>query len=687
MENRRILIIDDDREIWQAYRDVLTNPNGTTLTNKIGTLLEGRQRGTNLPEFTLSFAGQGQDGLRLAEEALAAGHPFAAAFIDIRMPPGWDGMETARRIRQADPEVEMVIVTAYSDRSRYEIVEAVGAPDKLLFLRKPFDPEELYQLALSLTTKWNIARREQESRRALESSETRFRNLVETSSDWVWETDAAGVFTYCSPVCEMIYGYRPEHLLGREMAFLAADSEEEQRLAAMIRRHAEDVAPFQAWEHRCRRKDGGEVIVESSAMPVVDDSGVVVGFRGIDRDITERRQQEEERRQLEARLNQAQKMEAIGTLAGGIAHDLNNILTPILGYAEMAIHQTRGDRGLNDKLRVIHQAALKGAGLIRQILAFSRRQPLVKQVLDINKRITENFAILRRLIREDIELRLDLEEDPWPIYADANQVEQILINLLANARDAVAGEGRITVRTRNMSLAEGEIEDVDHRPVTGDYVLLQVLDNGCGMDEATRRRIFEPFFTTKQVGKGTGLGLATVYGIVRQHEGHVHLASRPGEGTTFSIYFRRCRQPAGATTAEDAAVTDAAAGNETILVAEDDETVLAFVCATLEQLGYRVIAAANGVKAVDAFARAGRIDLLLTDIVMPGMGGNAVAARLRQAQPGLPVIYMSGYPCDEATRALLDATNTTFLAKPFLPAALARTIREALDHASAPDQR
>ncbi len=679
MENRRILVIDDDREIWQAYEDVLTRPNGGAVTDAIGKLLGGQPHEPNLPEFALSFAGQGQEGLHLAEEALAQGSPFAVAFIDIRMPPGWDGMETASRIRRIDPNVELVIVTAYSDRSRYEIVEAVGAPDKLLFLRKPFDPEELYQLALSLTAKWNIAKREQESRRALESSEARFRNLVETSSDWVWEIDATGVFTYCSPVCEMIYGYRPETLLGRDMAFLAADTEEAQRLESMIRRHAKDILPFQAWEHRCRRKDGEVVIVESSAMPVVNDSGVVVGFRGIDRDITERRRHEEERRQLESRLSQAQKMEAIGTLAGGIAHDLNNILTPILGYAEMAIHQTQGDKGLNDKLRIIHQAALKGAGLIRQILAFSRRQPLVKQVIDINQRIKENFTILRRLIREDIELRLELADQPWPICADVNQLEQILINLLANARDAVDEAGKITIRTQNVTVAQGELEDEDHQPMRGDYVLLEVQDNGCGMEEATRRRIFEPFFTTKQVGKGTGLGLATVYGIVRQHGGHVRLTSRPGEGTTFSIYFRRCQQDTDDTTADNLVEASVAGGNETILVAEDDETVLAFVSATLEQLGYRVIAAANGVEAVNAFTRAGRIDLLLADMVMPGMGGSAVAARLRQAQPGLPVVYMSGYPCDEATRALLDAANTTFLAKPFLPAALARTIREALD--------
>ncbi|HHK60277.1 MAG TPA: response regulator, partial [Desulfobacterales bacterium] len=186
MENRRILVIDDDREIWQAYEDVLTRPNGGAVTDAIGKLLGGQPHEPNLPEFALSFAGQGQEGLHLAEEALAQGSPFAVAFIDIRMPPGWDGMETASRIRRIDPNVELVIVTAYSDRSRYEIVEAVGAPDKLLFLRKPFDPEELYQLALSLTAKWNIAKREQESRRALESSEARFRNLVETSSDWVW---------------------------------------------------------------------------------------------------------------------------------------------------------------------------------------------------------------------------------------------------------------------------------------------------------------------------------------------------------------------------------------------------------------------------------------------------------------------------------------------------------------------
>ncbi len=678
MQNRRILVIDDDREIWQAYRDVLAGGDKGGLTDRIRDLLqEDDGRKNDDPVFELKFADQGRDGFELVRQALAGGHPFAVAFIDVRMPPGWDGMETALRIRQIDPEVEIVIVTAYSDRSRREIVKTVGTPEKLLFLRKPFDPEELYQLALCLSTKWNLARQEQASKRALKASEARFRSLVETSSDWVWEMDATGVFTYCSPICEVIYGYRPEELIGRKVDMLASDDDEAQRVQAFIARHAADPQPFEPYERRCRRKDGSEIFIETSGVPVIDDYGTVIGFRGIDRDITERRRNEEERRQLEMQLNQTQKMEAIGTLAGGIAHDLNNILTPILGYSEMSLEETTDNQVLHEQFQIIHQSATKAASLIRQILTFSRRQPLLFQPVNLNERIRESFKILRRLIPENIDLELDLAENLWLTTADANQLEQILINLLVNARDAIKDNGHVTIRTQNVSLTPDEAKDVDHQPMVGDYVVLQVEDNGCGMDEATRTRIFDPFFTTKEIGKGTGMGLATVYGIVRRHQGHVRLESQPGQGTTFSIYLRRSRQPTE--TEQPTVAPPTTGGTETILVAEDDDTVRTFIVTSLERLGYRVVAAATGLEAMELFTKSDTIDLLLTDMVLPGIGGRALVDRCRETKPFLPVVYMSGYPFEDASKALLAAKNTAFLAKPFTPEVLGRNIREILD--------
>jgi two-component system, cell cycle sensor histidine kinase and response regulator CckA len=684
-DNDRVLIIDDDPEIQSAYRLVLDAGNGdrTDSRTKLARLLtvDRTNKPQPLPRFDLDFASQGPDGVGLAARALEKERPFAVAFIDIRMPPGFDGMETAARIRRIDPDIELVIVTAYSDRSRDEIVQTVGSPEKLLFLRKPFDPEELLQMALSLTAKWNLARQAEVHKAALVESEARFRTLVETTSDWVWETDAQGRFTYCSPLCETIYGYRPEELVDRSMFDLLVHPEEKAESRALFDRCAEAVEGFHNIERRSLTKEDRRVIhIESSGMPVVSEDGRVTGFRGIDRDITGRKTNEMERRELEAQYRQSQKLEALGTLAGGIAHDLNNVLTPIMGGAQLSLMKLDAAHPIYDNLKTIEAGAQKAAELIHQILAFSRKQVIATQPLNLTRLITDFSGMLRRLIREDIQLTFALDDQLWLIEADRNQMEQILINLVINAMDAVAESGQISIHTANQAVSQQALLPTGSRLLPGRYVVLSVRDNGMGMEPTTMARIFDPFFTTKEEGRGTGLGLSTIYGIVKQHGGEIRVESAPGQGTRFDIFFRRSQGSVAACETDDPQVVDG--GRETILLVEDNEDVRDMARSCLKHYGYRVIEATNGTEALRIFKELeGRIDLLFTDVVMPTMGGQSLAESIRTQNSELPVLFMSGHPFDINTKKLAAMDGNDFIQKPFKPPDMAQKIRDMLDKA------
>ncbi len=798
-DNRRILVIDDDREIWLSYQKVLLPAGDNSPGKQMARLLgRGKERTAGTPTFELLFAPQGKEGFAMVEDALRLDEPFALIFVDIRMPPGWDGMETAAKIRAIDPNVEIVIVTAYSDRSQEEIVQVVGAPDKLLFFRKPFDADELQQIAISLTAKWNLSRLEEEQRRdlqtvlqttpaaiftvdgvgtvlswnpaaeqitgytageiigghcpfdghlmprachtcllndaldgdaaktrevgfvdksgckrtilirlskvfdrkgqfvkavesfwditvlketeiALHDSEDRFRALVETISDLVWEVDREGRFTYCSPVCGTIYGYRPEELVGQKIFEALSMAEEVEHLEQLFQGCARRRQGFQTVVRRCRRKDGQLVYVETSAVPVIDGMGRLLGLRGIDRDITARKKNEEERARLEEQYRQSQKMESLGTLAGGIAHDLNNVLTPIIGNAELALLLLRVDNHpAVQKVEDILKCSDRAAELIRKILAFSRKQVLRPTVLDLNVLVADLTKLLRRLIREDIRMEVDLAEDLLSVSGDQGQMEQILMNLVVNAGDAVTGDGRIVVRTRNETVVPGTIADVDGKALSGTFVVLSVSDNGSGMDQETLARIFEPFFTTKDVGKGTGMGLSTVYGIVQQHGGHLRIETALGKGTTFFVYLAGSRR--AVTLPEREAPSASLSGSETVLLAEDDVGVRSVTALTLREFGYRVLEAADGQQALTVFVEAGgAVDLLITDVIMPGIHGDEVARQLRHDHPELPVLYISGHTFDMSAKELARDSNSVFMQKPFRQGALVRAVRELLD--------
>jgi len=380
-------------------------------------------------------------------------------------------------------------------------------------------------------------------------------------------------------------------------------------------------------------------------------------------------------RELEAQLRQAQKMEAVGQLAGGVAHDFNNLLTIIDVHAELALEDLDETNGLRADLLEVKKASARAAGLTRQLLAFSRKQLLQPERLPLNAVVDGVAPMLRRLIGEDIAVIARLDPDCGSVFADPGQLEQVVINLAVNARDAMLGGGMLTIDTSNAAVDERSADE--HAAMRGRYVCLTVADTGCGISPEVEERIFEPFFTTKPAGQGTGLGLSTVYGIVRQSGGHILVDSEPGQGTSFRVYLPLAEETTPARLAGSER-TSCPCGTETVLVVEDEDAVRVLARRILERQGYTVLDACNGRDAVAIAARGGRIDLVLTDMVMPGMNGRALAEALAVSRPSLPVLYMSGYTDDEIVRRGLLAAGGGLLQKPFTVDSLARAVRTAL---------
>jgi signal transduction histidine kinase/CheY-like chemotaxis protein len=417
-------------------------------------------------------------------------------------------------------------------------------------------------------------------------------------------------------------------------------------------------------------KDGRRVAVEVSTM-LLYQGGQPVAVQGIARDITERRQ-------LEEQLRQALKMEAIGRLAGGIAHDFNNILTVISGYSDLALRQINPGSDLSNKIKAVRKASQKATTLTQQLLAFSRKQILQPRVFNLNATITDIEMMLRRLIGEDIELITSLDQSLGQVKADPGQIEQLIMNLAINARDAMPAGGKLIIETGGVRLDE-EYASRHTCVRPGDYVMLAFSDNGSGMDVSTQAHIFEPFFTTKEAGKGTGLGLSTVYGIVKQSGGHVWVYSEVGQGTSFKIYLPRVDLVVPKTDPHDDAV-GLPPGRETILLVEDEEMIRAISREMLEMLGYRVLEAATGAAALSLSEEfRGEIDLLLTDVVMPGMSGSQLAERLVINRPSMKVLYTSGYTDEAIVQHGVLEEGTAFLQKPFSVESLARKVRSALN--------
>jgi signal transduction histidine kinase/ActR/RegA family two-component response regulator len=428
-----------------------------------------------------------------------------------------------------------------------------------------------------------------------------------------------------------------------------------------------------------RRKDGVDIPVEINLQSVVVDAGPP-RLIAIARDITERKRMEMALQTAQGQVRQMQKMEALSRLAGGIAHDFNNLLTIILSQSELLL-MALADRepALRRDVEEIHQAVRRGTALTRQLLTLSRRQPLLPQVLDLARLVADLAPMLHRVLGEQITLAVHTDSPGCSIMADPGQIEQVLLNLVINARDAMPEGGRLTLTVTGADLDESAAQNHPGLP-PGRYVGLTVSDTGSGMDEETQRHLFEPFFTTKEKGKGTGLGLATVFGIVTQSGGHIACSSAPGQGTTFTLDFPCLGERAVALSEPTPASTKPAPGTETILLVEDDDAVRHATLRILCQAGYTVLDTASPLEALRLLEHHPTISLLLTDVVMPQMAGDELARRVKALHPAIPVIHMSGYT---ATAQLHDGrlpSSDAFLAKPFTADALLRAIREVLDN-------
>jgi PAS domain S-box-containing protein len=511
----------------------------------------------------------------------------------------------------------------------------------------------------------------------LRESEERFRQLTDNIQEVFWMTDPGkNQMLYVSPAYEKIWGRSPDTLYADARTWLDAihpeDRERVLHAAAAVSRQA--TGDYDE-EYRIVRFDASERWIHDRAFPVRNELGQVYRIVGVAEDVTARHAAEEERRQLVQQFQQSQKLEAIGRLAGGVAHDFNNMLGVILGNVELALKNP--ERSLEKRLQEIHAAATRSADLTRQLLAFSRRQAIAPRRLVLNRQLEGMERLLRRIIGEDIELRLELDSEPWPVSMDPTQIDQVLANLAVNARDAMPDGGSLTIETANVTLDEAQCR-LHPDANAGDHVMLAVSDSGVGMDGPTLQRAFEPFFTTKPEGEGTGLGLATVYGIARQNGGWVNLYSELGRGTTVKLYLPRDRGPQEAP-AVTSAPRERVAREGVVLLVEDEDSLREVGRELLVELGYTVLAAGSAAEALELCrSRSGPIDLLLTDVVMPSMNGKELAEQVRSLKPGIRVIYMSGYTAKAVEhRGVLDP-GIPFLQKPFSLDTLESKVREIL---------
>jgi PAS domain S-box-containing protein len=934
-KNRKILVIDDNRAIHDDFRKIFCPDSmaAATLDKTEKELFGKRPNLTRQIRYEIDSAYQGQEGVMLVKKAFEEGRPYAMAFVDVRMPPGWDGVETTQKMLAIDPDIQIVICTAYADYSWEELCEKIGNRDGLLILKKPFDNVEALQLARALTEKWWLL---QQSRQKMEELESRVaertrelewktafleaqvnssldgilvvdqnqhsalqnqrfidlfkipRRIAEEKSDknrlqWVtdcvknpeqflqkvlhlyahpdeisrdeielkdgtildrysspvvgqdqkyygriWSfrdmterkrveqqlrvqttalnaaanaimiTDHNGTIQSVNPAFTALTGYGAEEVLGQNPRILKSGNQNE----AFYRNLWQTISSGRVWsgELTNRRKDGSFYVEEMTITPLRNAGGVIARYIAIKQDISERKRVEEalresqqmiegiinaipvrvfwkdrnliylgcnavfardagfadpkdligkddcqmvwrdqaekyrrddrqviesgcskllieeaqttpegntitlltskmplrsskgeisgllgtylditERKRLEAQLFQSQKMETVGKLAGGIAHEFNSILTAIIGQSELLLKDLPPGNPLCQNATEISKAAERAATLTRQLLAYGRKQMLQLEALDLDSIVASMEGTLRHLLGGGTELHIAACAGLKAVKADAGQIEQVIMNMALNAYDAMPNGGQLTLETANISFDQESVgRDPELKP--GDYVMLAITDTGAGMTEEVKARVFEPFFTTKDVGQGTGLGLSTCYGIVKQSGGHISVYSEPGRGATFKIYLPQVE----AQTKIPLRRPDLPAlpsGTETILLVEDDPALREMAATLLKRLGYTVLAAANGIEALSLKQQhdTGHIDLLFTDVVMPHMSGKELADRVRALFPHTRILFTSAYTENAIVHQGVLEKGVALLQKPFTPSALARKLREVLD--------
>jgi len=625
--------------------------------------------------YTFQIAVTGEEAL-----AIVARQPPDLVLLDIVM-PGMGGYEVAKRLKAnpATRSIPLIIVSALEDREARMLALSAGAED---FLARPVDASELRVrvrnlLRLKACSDYHeryVERLEMEVglRTAdLAASERLYRSTFDAAPLGIAHVSLDGRWQRVNQHLGDMLGYSPHELLGSTVQDQVR-SEEQGGDAEILRKMASGaLSRHVVDERRYRRRDGRFVWVRVNMSVHREADGRAQFFIVVFEDITERRA-------LEARVRQANKMDAVGQLASGIAHDFNNLLSVILSYGELLTADLKEGDPMRDELEEIRAAGLRAAALTKQLLAFSRQQPLAPRIVNLGEVIAGMEKMLRRLIGEDIVLTA-IVGHTGQIMVDSGQMEQVIMNLVVNARDALPQGGHLTIETGDVVLDDAYARE--HAEVTpGPHVMLAVSDTGVGMDTVTQARIFEPFFTTKEAGKGTGLGLATVFGIVRQSGGTIWLYSEPGVGTTFKVYFPRAEGLQLARAPSAPPDVRSLRGTETILLVEDEEQVRVLVAAILRRYGYHVLDAQSG---GDAFLlceqHGATIHLLLTDVVMPRMSGRQLAERLLVVRPEMKVVYMSGYTNDAVVRHGILNSTIAFVQKPITPEALVRKVRDTLD--------
>ncbi len=686
--NSRILVVDDNRAIHADFRKILCPVNGTELESMEAALFEGPAASLK-PAYEIDSAYQGQEGLALVEKAQEEGRPYALAFMDVRMPPGWDGVETTARIWQVCPDTQIILCTAYSDYSWEEVIAKLSYPDRLVILKKPFDMVEVLQLAAAMTEKYRLAlearvkmdlletKVEQRTRvlkqtnehlqteiwerqkaaEALRESEDRYQLLFRENPLPMWVIDIETLrFLAVNQAAIQGYGYAEKELLAMTVKELHCAEDlpvlEKRLSGANVR------IPSNCFISRHRKKDGSVIAVEISSRLIRFDGREAK--LALANDITERQK-------LEAQFLRAQRIEGIGTLATGMAHDLNNILAPILisaGTLRWALTPEEQEKAINR----IEVSVKRGAGVIQQVLTFGRGLNGERVAIHAGEVIEEVARVAGRTFPKDIIVSSQVEAGLWTVMGDRTQIHQVLLNLCVNARDAMPRGGRLSLRARNVMLTEARPAlPAPARP--GPYLLLQVSDTGCGIAPEDRERIFDPFFTTKEIGKGTGLGLSTVLGIVKSHQGAVMVESELGQGTTFRALLPALPEAVQSTAPYTPPELPRGDG-EAVLIVDDEPEVVSGMKEMLEKQNYRVLVAKNGLEALAVMQRhRTAIDVVVTDVMMPEMDGVEMIRVLRKLHPRLKIIASSGLGTERegSLRAgeLRSLNVKSFLAKPY----------------------
>jgi PAS domain S-box-containing protein len=641
----RVLLVDDDEDDYIITRDLIS---------KIGN-----------PPYRLDWVDNYEAGLTRLRQ-----REHDLCLLDYRLGER-TGLELLRETQSMSGRPPIILLTGQGDHEIDLEAAKAGAADYLI--KGKLDVDRLERAM-------RYAIEGQRAKERLRRDRDLISRIMETSPVGIIVTDQTGKITFANRRAEEVLGLTRDVIAQRTGSVLDWRSTDLEgnplpEQPSLLKQVLANGQIAQDIRYTIDRRDGGHTLLSANATPLFDAAGKIDGMVVTVEDITERLT-------LEAQLRQSQKMESVGQLAAGVAHDINNILTVIQGHAGLLLNITAPDSNSVRSLKQISAASERAATFVRQLLTFSRKQIFRSKILDLNAVLQNLHNMLPQMLGEDIALETRFQPKLPRIEADTGMIEQIVMNLAVNARDAMPKGGKLILATATVEIGTAQVrQHPEARP--GWFVCLAVTDSGCGMDHKVMQRLFEPFFTTKEVGKGTGLGLATIYGMVKQHQGWIEVQSELGVGSTFKVFLPVASETRNAPAAPLSEPKPAQGGEETILVVEDETGLLELVRNVLQGYRYRVLAASSGTEALRVWEEhRGRIDLLLTDVIMPGgMTGNDVATQLRKQKPGLKVIYTSGYT-SELTGEDSKAKNTVFLAKPYLPLQLAHAVRKCLDGAA-----